>query len=53
MAFDQRAYVEQWLAALDAEKQVLEARHEHDELLIEEIDARREAAQEWLNDHPA
>jgi hypothetical protein len=53
MAFDARTFVEEWLARMNAEKDVLEARREHDELLLEEIDIQREAAQEWLDDHPA
>lgn len=51
MPFDPKEFAEQWKVRLDAEKEVLEARHARDELLLEQIDIKREAAQEWIDEH--
>lgn len=51
MPIDPKTYAEQWLARLDAEKNTSQTRKEREELLIEELDIRREAAQEWIDSH--
>lgn len=53
MPFDPRAYCEQHLAELDAQKDVYQAQKEYAELRIEQIDIDKEAIQEWLDTHPA
>jgi hypothetical protein len=59
MAFDPHAFALEWLAALNAERVVIQERKEvneniveNDELSIEQIDVRIEAITEWLAAHP-
>jgi hypothetical protein len=59
MTFDPRAFAQEWLDRLEAEKQEIGQRKEvneniveNDERSLEEIDVRIEAITEWLAAHP-